>query len=196
MPKIFTDEHRENLRTELLDKGFKMLRQGGISAVNIDILTADSYIAKGTFYNLFENKSQFMYHMMLHERTRAKEMLESYYNDKGLLTSTALKNYFLWLASENPNIFAYMNDAEKKRLVSSWKDEYIDDEDNDSKTMHALISRLDAPADHPDWQLACNYLKLIAVSLTTKNAFIRENFDAMISSLIDNIIDILFYQPA
>ena len=57
MPKIFTDENRDELRIKLLDKGFKMLKKGGLSAVNIDKLTEDTYIAKGTFYNLFENKS-------------------------------------------------------------------------------------------------------------------------------------------
>ena len=73
MPKIFTDENRDELRIKLLDKGFKMLKKGGLSAVNIDRLTEGTYIAKGTFYNLFTNKSEFMYHMMIHERTRAKD---------------------------------------------------------------------------------------------------------------------------
>ena len=40
-------------------------------------------------------------------------------------------------------------------------------------------------------KLACNYMKLIAVSLTTKKVFIKENYNAMIDSLIDQIVDIL-----
>ena len=79
MPKVFTDENRGELRTKLLDKGFKMLKKGGLSAVNIDKLTEETYIAKGTFYNLFTNKSEFMYCMMMHERSRAKGKLLSYW---------------------------------------------------------------------------------------------------------------------
>lgn len=85
MPKIFTDENMDEIRLKLLNKGFKMLKKGGLSAVNIDKLTEDAYIAKGTFYNLFETKSEFMYHMIIHERTRAKEKLFSYLNDSGKL---------------------------------------------------------------------------------------------------------------
>ena len=192
MPKIFTEENKEELRLTLLNNGFEMLKNGGLANVNIDKLTADAYIAKGTFYNLFENKSHYMYHMMLHERNRAKEKLISYLNKKGKLTKDSLKDYLLWLSSENPNVFAYLTEDEKKRLVSSWKDEYIEDEDNDSQTMHMLISLLDKPAKSPDWQLACNYMKLIAVSLTMKKIFIRDNYDAMIESLINSIADILF----
>lgn len=191
MPKIFTDENRDEIRLKLLNKGFKMLKKSGLSAVNIDKLTEETYIAKGTFYNLFENKSEFMYHMMIHERTRAKDKLLSYLNDSAKLTRDSLRDYLKWLSSENPNVFAFLTDVEKKRLVSSWSDKYIEDENNDSKTMHMLISLLESPAKDPDWKLACNYMKLIAVSLTTKKVFIKENYNAMVDSLIGQIVDML-----
>ena len=191
MPKIFTDENKDEIRRKLLDKGFRMLKKNGLSAVNIDKLTEETYIAKGTFYNLFASKSEFMYHMMIHERNRAKDKLISYLNDSGKLTKDSLRDYLKWLSKENPNVFAYLTAAEKKRLVSSWSDKYIEDEDNDSKTMHMLISLLESPAGDPDWKLACNYMKLLAISLTTEKIFIKENYHAMIDSLIEQITDIL-----
>lgn len=191
MPKIFTDENRDEIRKKLLDKGFKMLKKGGLSAVNIDKLTEETYIAKGTFYNLFENKSEFMYHMMIHERNRAKEKLLSYLNDSGKLTKDSLRDYLKWLSAENPNVFAFLTDAEKKRLIASWSDKYIEDESNDDKTMHMLISLLESPTTEPDWKLACNYMKLIAISLATKKVFIKENYNAMIDSLIEQILNML-----
>ncbi len=54
-----------------------------------------------------------------------------------------------------------------------------------------LISLLDKPVNNPDWQLACNYMKLIAVSLATKQVFIEGYFNKLIDSLVDNIIQIL-----
>ena len=191
MPKIFTDANRDEIRKKLLDKGFKMLKKGGLSAVNIDKLTEETYIAKGTFYNLFENKSEFMYHMMIHERNRAKEKLLSYLNDSGKLTKDSLRDYLKWLSAENPNVFAFLTDAEKKRLIASWSDKYIEDKSNDSKTMHMLISLLESPATEPDWKLACNYMTLIAISLATKKVFIKENYNVMIDSLIEQILNML-----
>ncbi|SEG27928.1 transcriptional regulator, TetR family [Eubacterium ruminantium] len=191
MPKIFTEENKDNMRQRLLDEGFQLLKEGGLAAVNIDKLTELVFIAKGTFYNLFENKSEFMYHMMIHERNRSKDKLISYLNTRNKLTKDSLRDYLLWLSSENPNVFAYLSDAEKKRLVSSWADKYIEDEENDSETMHTLIAMIDKPARNPDWKLACNYMKLIAVSLTTRKVFIADNYDDMIASLIENIIKIL-----
>ena len=129
--------------------------------------------------------------MMIHERNRAKEKLLFYLNNSGKLTRDSLRDYLKWLSAENPNVFAFLTDAEKKRLVSSWSDKYIEDEDNDSKTMHMLISLLESPAVDPDWKLACNYMKLIAVSLATKDVFIKDNYTAMIDSLIGQIVEML-----
>lgn len=58
-------------------------------------------------------------------------------------------------------------------------------------TTHMLISLLESPANYPDWKLACNYMKLIAVSLATKKVFIKENYNVMVDSLIDQIVDML-----
>lgn len=191
MPKIFTDKNRDEIRTSLLDNGFKMLKNGGLLAVNIDTLTKVVYIAKGTFYNLFDNKSEFMYQMMIHERNRAKDMLISYLNKSGKLTRDSLRDYLKWLTQENPNVFAFLTDSEKKHLISTWSDKYIENEDNDNTTMHVLISLLETPAHTPNWMLACNYMKLIAISLTTEKVFIRENYNEMIDSLINSIVDML-----
>ncbi len=191
MPKIFTDENREEIRIKLLDGGFTALKKGGLSAVNIDKLAAEVFIAKGTFYNLFENKFEFMYHMMIHERNRSKNELNSHLDNEGKLTKDSLRDYLKWLSTENPNVFSYLSDAEKKRLISSWSDKYIEDKNKDSKTMHMLISLLESPKPDADWKLACNYMKLIAVSLATKKVFIEESYDQMIDFLIENILEIL-----
>ncbi|WP_092330677.1 hypothetical protein [Butyrivibrio sp. YAB3001] len=88
-------------------------------------------------------------------------------------------------------MFAFLTDAEKKRLIASWSDKYIEDKSNDSKTMHMLISLLESPATEPDWKLACNNMKLIAISLATKKVFIKENYNVMVDSLIEQILNML-----
>lgn len=194
MPKIFTNENKEELKIKLLNDGFLMLKKKGLSNVNIDKLTKNNYIAKGTFFNLFKNKNEFMYYMMIHERNRAKNKLFSYLNSNNKLTDINLKEYLKWLCNENPNVFSYLTEKEKQYLILSWNDKYIENEENDSNTMHIIISLLDKPNVNPNWKLACNYMKLIALSLTSKKAFIENNYSELIDSLIDNIINILCFE--
>ena len=83
-----------------------------------------------------------MYLMKIHEKNRSKSQLNAHLDDSGKLTNEALRNYLIWLSNENPNVFSYLKDPEKKRLLNAWDERYIENEENDSETMHMLISLL------------------------------------------------------
>lgn len=61
MSNKFQEDEREKLRERLIGIGFDLLRKGGIKAVNLDVLTEQCFIAKGTFYRIFPSKSDFLY---------------------------------------------------------------------------------------------------------------------------------------
>ncbi|MCM1236022.1 MAG: TetR/AcrR family transcriptional regulator [Ruminococcus flavefaciens] len=191
MPKIFTPENRNDIRKELLECGFSLLKQGGLTAVNIDVITERCFIAKGTFYNFFKNKSDYMYQMALYERNRAKETLLSFLDASRKLSSSYLKSYITWLATENPNVFSYLDEKEQKRLLSSWPQEYIENEYNDEATMKMLTGYLESPKKPADWKCACNLMKLLAFSLSSRNFFIADAYNEMNAFIIRQIMQCL-----
>lgn len=188
MPKIFTEKEKETLRKELLETGFHALKQQGLAKLRIEDIARECYIAKGTFYSFFESKSEFLYQISLYERQCAKDMLRSYLNSQGKLTADGLYHYLCWLYRENPNIFAYMTETEKKRLMQEWPPEYLENEANDESTMMMLIGLLEAPREHPDWKCACNLMKMAAASLTVHEMFIEEAFEDTLHCLLRNVI--------
>lgn len=191
MPKIFSEENREEIREHLLTEGFSMLREGGLNGVNIDKLCAKCYIAKGTFYHFFETKYEFMYHMMIYERLRSKKELSRQLNDEGRLSNEAFRKYLIWLRDENPNVFSYLTEPDKKRIVAKWPPEYLENEENDEQTMLGIIAILETPKKKPDWKNACNLMKMLAISLTMPEIFIRESFEDTTEILIHSIISCL-----
>ena len=191
MPKIFTPESKIDIRKELLECGFGLLKQGGLAAVNIDVITKMCFIAKGTFYNFFKSKSDYMYQMAVFKRNQAKEMLLSYLGTNRKLSSPHLKSYITWLVEENPNVFSYLNEKEQKKLLSSWPQEYVENENNDEATMKMLIGYLESPKEPIDWKCACNLTKLLAFSLSFRNHFIATAYDEMNTVIIEQIVQCL-----
>ena len=188
MPKVFSEENREEIREHLITEGFSMLRDRGLNGVNINKLCERCYIAKGTFYHFFETKYEFMYHMMIYERLRSKKELSRHLNNEGRLSNEAFRKYLIWLRDENPNVFSYLTEAEKKRIMAKWPPEYLESEENDEQTMLGIIAILESPKREPDWKNACNLMKMLAISLTMPEIFIRESFENTTEILIDNII--------
>lgn len=186
MSAKFTDEDKEKLRIEMIQLGFKMLKTGGIRRVNIDEITKKCFVAKGSFYNLFESKTEFLYQVMIYKRQESKDKIKEYLNKDGKLSRKGLMSYFHWLADENPNIFSYLDGQHTRWLISKWPPEYLENEENDEQTARRIISLLSNPRKNPDWKLFCNYLKLLALTLNSRELLITEATDTLIDNLIED----------
>ena len=109
MSAKFTDEDKDALRLKMLQLGFRMLKSGGIRSVNIDEITRECFVAKGSFYTLFESKTEFLYQVMIYKRQESKDKMLDYLDSHGKLSWDGLYAYLHWLADENPNIFSYLD---------------------------------------------------------------------------------------
>ena len=189
MSAKFTDEDKDKLRIVMIQLGFKMLKTGGIRSVNIDEITKKCFIAKGSFYNLFESKTEFLYQIMIYKRQESKGKIAEYLDKDGKLSRKGLRSYFHWLADENPNIFSYLDGQHTRWLISKWPPEYLENEENDEQTARRIISLLSNPRKDPDWKLFCNYLKLLALTLNSRELLIAEATDTLIDNLIEDACD-------
>ena len=90
------------------------------------------------------------------------------------------------MCEENPNIFSYLNEQETRWLISKWPTEYLENEDNDETTSKWIISLLENPKENANWQLFCNYLKLVSWALNSKDYLIYNAYEQTIDELIDN----------
>ncbi|MCR5141402.1 MAG: TetR/AcrR family transcriptional regulator [Ruminococcus sp.] len=189
----FTEKETEALRISMIQRGFRLLKEGGIRAVNIEEITRSCYVAKGTFYNLFKTKAEFLYQVMIFKRQESKNKIQDFLEEQGKLSRKGLNAYLHWLADEDPNIFSYLDEQHIRWLISKWPSEYMENEGNDKKTAFHIISFLAAPKEAPDWQLFCNYLKLIAMALNGKQYLIPDATETLIDNLINDACSCISY---
>ncbi|KZN24649.1 hypothetical protein A4G99_09885 [Haladaptatus sp. R4] len=72
----FTDEERDEIRSELLDTGRKLLSVYGFKKTTIGDITEPVGIAEGTFYRFFDSKSEFFLELFLREHDRRFDRIE------------------------------------------------------------------------------------------------------------------------
>ena len=126
---------------------------------------------------------------MIYKRQESKDKIKEYLNKDGKLSRKGLMSYFHWLADENPNIFSYLDGQHTRWLISKWPPEYLENEENDEQTARRIISLLSNPRKNPDWKLFCNYLKLLALTLNSRELLITEATDTLIDNLIEDACD-------
>ncbi len=58
MPKAFTEQEKETIRTQMRGKGKKLFEKQGLRKTSVDELTGAVGISKGAFYLFFESKEE------------------------------------------------------------------------------------------------------------------------------------------
>ena len=58
--RVFTNEQRDELRTAMLEAGFPLIKEFGVTHTTISKITNAAGIAKGTFYHFWKNKEEYL----------------------------------------------------------------------------------------------------------------------------------------
>lgn len=83
MPKGFSEQEKERIRTQLLNRGRELLAQYGIRKTNIEDLTRAVGISKGAFYVFFASKEELFMEILEQYETEMHERVFSYTLEKG-----------------------------------------------------------------------------------------------------------------
>ena len=81
-PKIFSITDREELRVKMLDAGFELIKQYGMTHASVEKITQAAGLGKSTFYNFFSSKEEFVTGIMEYQRDRVKQHFETLLNGR------------------------------------------------------------------------------------------------------------------
>ena len=137
MPKIFSEEDRENIRLHLLQNGRSMLEKKSYNSVSVADLAAESGIAKGTFYNFFSSKEAFFYEVMLLIRDEnRKDILQFAKNpSKEALIEMLYKRY-----TTTKTVYDYFEPEELKIIFRKLPEKAQDADENSMELAKNMIT--------------------------------------------------------
>lgn len=76
MPASFTKEQQEEIREQLFHTGIRLSKTLGMQRMTVSKLTASCGIAKGSFYNFYKSKEEFILALKKWTDRKTEEMLE------------------------------------------------------------------------------------------------------------------------
>ena len=66
--RVFTEEERAEYREKMLDAGFDLLKQYGMTHMSVAKITEAAGIGVSTFYNFFSSKEEYVYEVLQQQR--------------------------------------------------------------------------------------------------------------------------------
>ena len=119
--RVFTKEEKEELRSKMLEAGFPLLKEYGMTHTSISKITDAASIGVSTFYNFWKTKEEYMTELIQYHRAKMLPLLvdKEVLLGKRKLRRDEVKRYFLALVDENVSIYPHMTLEDEYKLIKS-----------------------------------------------------------------------------
>ena len=188
MPKIFSEEDRENIRLHLLQNGRSMLEKKSYNSISVADLAMESGIAKGTFYNFFSSKEAFFYEVMLLIRDEnRKDILQFAKNpSKEALVEMLYKRY-----TTTKTVYDYFEPEELKIIFRKLPEKVQDADENSMELAKNLITSCGMD-ESVQAGVIVNLMNVAANAASNKEFLVAEYYEETIMVIAKAIADYIY----
>lgn len=191
MPQIFTFKEKEELRTKMLEAGFELVKEHGMTHTSVEKITKTVNIGRSTFYNFFPTKEKFIYDIIEHQRKKGREKFVEILAGRSKMTTKEAKKYFKYLLSGKDTIYQYLTIKDELKLQTALPEEFAIDPNNEIDTLNELFCHMEGVKDELDYEMIANIMKIIALTQESKQILhtnaINKTLDAIFELLYSSI---------
>ena len=191
--RVFSQEEREEIRVKMLDAGFPILKEYGMTHTSISKITKAAGIGVSTFYNFWKTKEAYMTELISYYRKKKLPLMvdEEVLSRNRKLSRIEVKKYFQALVDENISIYPHMTLEDEYKLVNS-SNSFNPDIEKETTIAKELFSYFENVRDDIDFGLVANLTKILAITAESKAELHEGAYDKTIDKIIDMILDLIF----
>lgn len=195
MPKIFDDETREDIRGQMLDNGFSLIKRYGLKKTTIEDVTRATGVAKGTFYNFFKTKEEFVYQIIIYKRRLIKARYAEMVSENDNIVDRKLLSEMLHIIINGDyNLITYLDRDDLAMLTARWPKEYLMNAENDEKMLLWILERTPQKQDSCDWRVFANTYKIVAMGIAERDQLHQDVLGETVGLFVEQLVNYVFKQ--
>lgn len=194
MPRSLTEQEKESQRQSLLQHGKNLIMRYSISRVSVDDIVKEAGVAKGSFYNFFSSKDDFLYQLIfqIHEEgfSQIKDILREIAQLPSEEKRKQIKLFFFELL-KNPQQSFFINEhVEIDRFLDRYSREAIAElEAMEQANYQEMFSYMNLAGKRPE--IIQNYVHIIFFGMGHDEILIKEYIEPTIELMIDGLLNYL-----
>jgi len=188
-PKIFELQEREEARIKMLDIGFALIKENGMTHASVEKVTKAVGLGKSTFYNFFPSKEMFVYEIIKYQRDRSKQFFMDMLGGREKMTAEEAKIFLKKIIFSKDSIYQYLTAEDEAKLKAALPGEYWIDPYMEAAVMNGLFDHMEGVRKDIDLKVVANLIKIMAFAMFHQDTL---HTDALERTL-DRIYDLLFF---
>ena len=195
--RVFSQQEKEELRIKMLDAGFSLLKEYGMTHTSISKITKAAHIGVSTFYNFWKTKEEYMTDLIHYHRNKMLHLLidEDILSCKRKLNRDDARKLLRALVDENISIYPHMTLEDEFKLINS-SGVYKPDIEKETAVTNIVAKYFENVRHDLDFGLIANLIKILAITAETRPFLHESAYEKTLNAIIDKILDLFFEEDS
>lgn len=190
--RVFKEEEKEQLRKKMLEAGFPLLKEYGMTHTSVSKITDAAGIGTSTFYNFFKNKEEYMTALIGYHRQKIMPQLipPDVLAGKRKLGRAEAKKFLLAMTDGEISIYAHMTLEDEAKI---WKGTtaFIPDLEKESGIARGLLAYLEGVKENINLGLVANLTKILVLTAEAREELHEVAYEATLDAIAEMILNLI-----
>lgn len=191
--RVFSEEEREQIRQQMLEAGFPLLKEYGMTHTSISKITEAAGIAVGTFYKFWKNKEAYMAELISYH---AHKMMPGLIGAEAIAGKRKLgredaARYLRAVVDENISIYPHMTLEDEAGLLRA-TNAFVPDLAKESAVAESLLQYLDHVRTDVNLGLVANLTKVLVLTAESCEELHESAYRETLEVQIETILNLIF----
>jgi len=193
VPKIYSEEKRQEIRDQLMVAGLELIKQSGMKKMNIEEITKRVGIAQGTFYNFFNSKEMLVYGLANAYQERTNHKRDEIIQSKGYLAREDLRElYYCMILKDEDNVYRFLKREDIQILLTRLPSDCLGKILDIKAEMERNLRYVDEKKEDYDLNAVINWIQVMNLTVENKDILVETGLEKIIDRMIENMLDEIF----
>lgn len=188
--RVFTEEERAEYREKMLDAGFDLLKQYGMTHMSVAKITEAAGIGVSTFYNFFSSKEEYVYEVLQYRRRKIPELIQIALNGKKKAGPAETRTYLKMMIDERYSVFPSLTPEDEKRLLEMLPEQARPDLQKETQTGIQFFQHMEGIRPDVNIPLVANLIKVYVLAAEGKEMLHQTVYEVT----MDRMRDLILYE--
>lgn len=179
--RVFKKEEREEKRVQMLETGFVLLKEYGMTHMSVDKITSAVGLGKGTFYHFFDSKEDFVYQLIEHQRKKFWGYMDMLKDGREKMTEENGKFLLRGIILYEDSVYQYLSMNEVKDVND--KSGQVPNLEEEAGILRFLFDNIENVRVEPNYGVISNLLKIMAMAAGSKKYLHESKYEETLDSL-------------
>ncbi len=190
--RVFSEEERKEIESKMFEAGMELIKTYGLTHASVTKITSAAGIGKSTFYNFFASKEDFVIALIRYERAKTMQAIHIFLNGREKMTTSEGKSLLRKVIYHQDSIYQYLTEDDVQNLYPAMQRSGLIEDDLSSDTPEYLLSIMDGVKPDVDAKVFVNFLRMMAICMTQKDALHQDVLDQNIDMIFDKMFEYIF----